>query len=285
MAQNIKNQSGKEDNQKRHIVILIKDFLEYIYCVEELNTIKQTSKLLREADLVCTTYHDTHKVVKSISGKTKIVQSRESPLVNASFYYYLYRLIIVGIFIFFTLIMLGIFLKNGGAPYIKFCYNNIRDFAKTDSVLKIFKNIYIAKIIFGVGTTQFKKFVIPEISMGILWIWFMYSIKEQINNAQLIVQTKIFKELAIRTGLITEKRVDTCLWTPIGLFIDLENGTADGFVEDKTLWTQLSMKPGRVDTSRKSEHLVFVNVGFQLPSKIEYFYTPTGEKQTNISYQ
>ena len=45
MAQNIKNQSGKEDNQKRHIVILIKDFLEYIYCVEELNTTEFTGKI------------------------------------------------------------------------------------------------------------------------------------------------------------------------------------------------------------------------------------------------
>ena len=108
----------------------------------------------------------------------------------------------------------------------------------------------------------------PSISISFTTVILAYIIMQfyfwrLVANYEIRTKTKELAELALRLNLIEENSVKNCLWTKVGVLMELKSSTATDLVKNTTFWNQLDMEPGEIFYSKKGKKNFFILSGFE----------------------
>lgn len=91
-----------------------------------------------------------------------------------------------------------------------------------------------------------------------------------VSNYEIRKKTKELYEISKRLGLIDEGSEDKCLWTSLGILMELKASTAPELIKNTSFWNQLGMEPGEIIYSKEEKRTFFVLSGFELPDELDF---------------
>jgi hypothetical protein len=115
----------------------------------------------------------------------------------------------------------------------------------------------------------------PSVTISLMFVVLVYVVMQVylwrlISNYEIRKRTNELCELAKRLNIIDESLEEKCLWTNIGILIEIKTSTAPELVKNSTFWNQLDMDPGDILYAKEGKKTFFIMSGFELSDAYDF---------------